>query len=98
MRFLLNLVIFPAFIVGCGGGSSSNPPAPPPSDPAFAAVAPVIEKSCGPCHNDKGQRSFNAANFKSSAAANRIKDGSMPPPPKTLDEGDKEKLLAYLEG
>ena len=85
------------FFFGCGGGSDKKT-APAPSDPKFGEVKAIVDANCGGCHNDKGQRAFNGTNFKASNAAARIKDGSMPPPPKRLSGPDKDALLGYLEG
>lgn len=83
--------------LGCGGSGGGNAK-PPPPDPAFSKVSSIVEANCGGCHNGKVQRQFNASNFKTSGAAKRIKNGTMPPPPRTLSAPDKESLLSYLEG
>jgi hypothetical protein len=50
---------------------------------SFASdVAPILAAKCGPCHSGAGGQTRyvdNEANFKS-APANRIMDGTMPPP------------------
>lgn len=90
---LLSALFFISY--GCGSGSSEKED--PPADPAFDNISGVVQASCGGCHNGRGSLAkFTAANFKSSASKVRIKNGSMPPPPRVLSEGDKEALLGYL--
>lgn len=82
-------------LIGCG--SKAKDPSPQPKDPEFDQIAGIVQSECGPCHNGSNQRQWNQFNFKLSAAANRIKQGTMPPPPRTLSEENKTALLAYLE-
>lgn len=73
------------FLVGCG------------VDPEFQKVRPVVDRNCATCHDGLYKRKFTQANFKASDAAEKIRDGSMPPLPRQLSQADKEALLEYLE-
>lgn len=71
----------------------------PANDTAFEAVKPLVQAKCGGCHNGTNHPLdfSNAATFKGSNAAKRIKAGTMPPSG-ALDADSKGKLLAYLDG
>ncbi len=90
-------------LVACGGGEDTvvdhTAPKPPPVDAAFAEIAPVIAANCGKCHNGTVHplNFADKAVFKASKAKARLTAGTMPPAPNTISDGDKAKLLAYLQ-
>lgn len=88
-------------IWSCGykSGPDYGPaPAPPaPSDPAWAALKPLIDRNCGSCHNGSNTlpQFVSGAVFKASKAKAKITSGAMPPSG-GLSDSDKKALLAYL--
>ncbi len=92
------------FGMGCGSseGGYGDKPAPgdqaPQSDPAFAAVKPTVDKSCGGCHNGRVHPlTFNSPGaFKTARVKALIESGRMPPNG-PLPASDKAALLAYLK-
>ena len=94
-----NIALFITLVsAGCGGSGGGGSDSSSPPDPAFLQIKAIVDSDCGGCHNGSGQRKFNSANFKSSTAAKRIKNNSMPPPPRELSPENKTALLTYLEG
>lgn len=64
-----------------------------PVDPAFAAIQPVVARSCGGCHNGEEERAIDSpARLK--AAQGRIESGNMPPGG-GLDAADRTALLSF---
>ena len=100
------LFVVCVFLVGCGNGGDKKRRVvvnePGGDDEAFADVEDIVDGNCNTpgCHDGNGLRSFDASNFKDSAAAARINSSSspMPPRPRKLAPADKDALLAYLEG
>ncbi len=94
---LLCQLIF--YVSSCGDSyPDESAGGPPVSDPAYAAVAPIVNKNCGTCHNGSTHPLKLDSGAKLKAAAGRIRNGSMPPAPRKLTPDDKTKLLEYVEG
>ena len=72
---------------------------PPPADGPFAEVAAIVSANCTKCHNGRVHPLVldSEANFKGPKVKARIANGSMPPPPAALADGDKSALLSYLQ-
>ncbi len=91
-------------IASCSGDDGyvvdhTEAPTPPPVDAAWAGIAPIVAANCGKCHNGvKHPLDFSAPGvFKASNAKARLTAGTMPPAPNTISDGDKARLLAYLQ-
>ncbi len=86
--------LFPVFFILCLFGCGSSKPTAA-ADPAFVKVESIVAANCGRCHNGSKEPAFDATNFKSSSAAQRLKAGTMPPD-RTIPDADKKALLDYL--
>lgn len=83
----------------CGPAPLPEAATPPPAagDPAWAALAPTVQKDCGTCHNGSEEPAFpSGAAFRASTAKARLVAGSMPPAGHALPAADKTAMLDYL--
>ena len=94
-------VILVAAIFSLSCGREDNTPTqrvPPPSDESYSQVASIVADNCGVCHNGNihPRRINSAASFRGAEITRRIDTGNMPPSPRRVAPGDKQKLLTYL--
>lgn len=92
-----------SLLLSCGSSSGNDPytpappPPPPPADTSWTEVAGILAANCGKCHNGTVEPAFSTgAIFKASLAKNKLIARTMPPPPATIADADKAKLLSYL--
>lgn len=95
-----------AFVLSACGNSYEPPqaePAPGGTEPgsagSFAAIAPVVQRSCGRCHNGSVHplKINSQASFKTQKNLQLIESGRMPPGG-GLPAADKTALVGYLRG
>lgn len=98
LMILLVVLMLPA----CGVESKSKDPEPPTKPPvadkAWDELKPLVQENCGSCHNGTVHplKFDTGAKFKASKSRAKLEARLMPPPPRTISEDAKQKMLQYL--
>lgn len=94
------MLAFAVALHSCGPApapAAAAEPSPKAGDPAWAALAPLVKRDCGTCHNGTEEPAFTSgAQFKASTAKARLLAGTMPPSGHEISASDKQAMLDYL--